>query len=140
LFVADWVGTFFASDLEFSPARHELCGDRIGSVRRIDQGRHIGSQCDGKLVGDPPDLFEAGGFDQPGGNEIVRTQRPMLLHSDRRQAIICRLYAIAITADIGFALALLLDDLGLRLGKEVGVSKLGSDFGQFRVEPADLLP
>ena len=40
---------------------------------------------------------------------------------------------------VGFAFALLLDHLGLCLDEEIGVGELGGDFGQLRIQLADLL-
>ena len=73
--VADRISALFGGDLEFSAARHELCGDRVGGVCWIDQCRHIGGQADGKFPGHPGDLLEPAGLDQPAGDEILPAKR-----------------------------------------------------------------
>src|SRR5271165_3616640 len=73
--VADWIATLFGRNLEFRGARHELGGDRIIRICGVDQGSYVGRQSDGKFSGNPLDLLETTGLDQPGGDEILHAKR-----------------------------------------------------------------
>src|ERR1044071_4566999 len=59
--------------------------------------------------------------------------------SPRRDAVVHGLQAVAVAACVGFALALLLDHLGLGLGEKGRVTELLREFLQIGVEPTDLL-
>ncbi|MEI9987082.1 MAG: hypothetical protein WDN69_30385 [Aliidongia sp.] len=50
--IADRIGRFLGTMIEFGIARDELPGDRIGRIGRIDQRRHGGSNGDGIAGGD----------------------------------------------------------------------------------------
>src|SRR5438067_8857176 len=56
-----------------------------------------------------------------------------------RDAVIGGLEPVSVAARIGFALALLVDDLRLGLGQKAGVVELRGHFGELGIEPAQFL-
>src|SRR3954452_7993946 len=71
------------------------------------------------------------------GTNLPRYSRPQA--SPGREAVVDGLQPVAVAARVGFALALLLDHLGLGLGEKRRVAELLGEFFQIGIEPADLL-
>ncbi len=79
--VTDRISELFRPAVQLLGTRHELACDRVGSVRRIDQSRHIRRDRDGIALGDGAQRFGRARRDQACGGErgrvrIVSITRP----------------------------------------------------------------
>src|SRR5579863_1316675 len=72
-----------------------------------------------------------------GGDGGVSAAGPRRSH--RLQALVGRPEAIAVAPDIGFAVALFVDDLGLGVSEKSRVGELGRDLCQIALDLGDLL-